>query len=107
MSRPAVVSPAATGRQEGDQRDRDDTWRPVTQMNDLLPNALPPDSALARRAAIVSCWLCGIRLHQHQMVPDGDSACPDIRWYCQDTRGCAERWTAAERQQRPARVREI
>lgn len=67
-------------------------------MSDLLPNTLPPDSALARRAAIVSCWLCGIRLHQNQMVPDGDSACRDIRWYCQDTRACSERWTSAPRQ---------
>lgn len=69
--------------------------------NTLLPNTLPPDSALARRAAIVSCWLCGIRLHQNQMVPDGDSACRDIRWYCQDTRTCTERWTSAPRQHPP------
>jgi hypothetical protein len=71
----------------------------VTQMNDPLRNALPSDSAFARRAAIVSCWLCGIQLHQNQMVPDGDSGCPDIRWYCQDTRACTERWPATRRQQ--------
>jgi len=41
----------------------------VTKMSDLLPTVLPPDSPLARRAALVSCWLCGIRLHQNQMVP--------------------------------------
>lgn len=69
-------------------------------MNDSLHNALPPDSAFARRSAIVSCWLCGISLHQNQMVPDGDSACHDIRWYCQDTRACSERWPSARRQQR-------
>ena len=35
-------------------------------------------------------------------MPDGDSACDDIRWYCQDTRACAERWTQARRQARAA-----
>jgi hypothetical protein len=35
-------------------------------------------------------------------MPDGDSACDDIRWYCQDTRACAERWTQAWRQARAA-----
>jgi hypothetical protein len=66
----------------------------VTKMSDLLPNDLPPDSPLIRRAAIVSCWLCGIRLHQNQMVPDGGIGCHDVRWYCQDSRSCTERWTA-------------
>jgi hypothetical protein len=56
----------------------------------------------ARRAAIVSCWLCGIRLQQYQMVPDGGHACGDIRWYCRDTRACTERWTTARRQARAA-----
>ena len=65
-------------------------------MSDLLPNVLPPGSPLARRAALVSCWLCGSRLHQNQMVPDGGSACPDLRWYCKDTRACTERWIAAQ-----------
>ena len=53
------------------------------------------ESIGARRAAIVSCWLCGIALHYSQMVPDGGSACLDIRWYCQDTWACTERWTSA------------
>jgi hypothetical protein len=52
----------------------------------------------ARRAAVVSCWLCGTRLHHSQMVPDGGSACDDIRWYCQDVRTCTERWATARRQ---------
>ena len=56
----------------------------------------------ARRAAVVSCWLCGIRLQQNQMVPDGGRACGDIRWYCRDTRACTERWTSARRQARAA-----
>ena len=43
--------------------------------------------AAARRAAVVSCWLCG-----------------DIRWYCKDTRACTERWISARRQARAARA---
>ncbi len=57
-----------------------------------------------RRAAVVSCWLCGIGLHYSQMVPDGGGACLDIRWYCQDTWACTERWTSARRQARAARA---
>jgi hypothetical protein len=71
-------------------------------MSDLLPNVLPPGSPLTRRAALVSCWLCGIRLHQNQMVPDGGHACSDLRWYCKDTRACTERWTSGQPQNRPA-----
>jgi hypothetical protein len=56
----------------------------------------------ARRPATVSCWMCGIRLQQNQMVPDGGSACGNIRWYCKDTRACTERWTSARRQARAA-----
>lgn len=57
-----------------------------------------PSSAVAfgaRQDAIVSCWLCGIHKHSRQMVPDGGSACADIRWYCQDARACTDRWTLA------------
>jgi hypothetical protein len=72
----------------------------VTNMSDLRPNALIPGSPLARRAAVVSCWLCGIRLHQNQMVPDGSGACPDIRWYCKDAEACTERWTSDQRHKR-------
>ena len=57
-----------------------------------------------RRAAVVSCWLCGIHLQQEQMVPDGGHACGDIRWYCRDTWACTERWTSARRQARAAGV---
>jgi hypothetical protein len=45
-------------------------------------------------ASFESCWMCGIRLPTSQMVPDGGHACPDLRWYCLDTRACTERWTA-------------
>ncbi len=72
----------------------------MTKMSDPLLSSLPPDSALVRRAAVVSCWLCGIRLHQNQMVPDGSDACQDVRWYCQDSRSCTERWISAQRGKR-------
>jgi hypothetical protein len=49
------------------------------------------DSAAA--PDVVPCWLCGTRLSQYQMLPDGGSACDDVRWYCRDTRACTERWT--------------
>src|SRR5215472_8155683 len=75
---------------------------PKDQMTDLLPNAPAPSSPLARRTAVVSCWLCGIRLHQNQMVPDGGDACPDLRWYCKDIQACTDRWSSAQRQKRAA-----
>ena len=59
-----------------------------------------PTGPAGRRATVVACWLCGIPLPQDQMMPDGGSACDDIRWYCRDTRACAERWTQAPRQAR-------
>lgn len=46
----------------------------------------------ARRAVIVSCWICGIRLQASKMVPDGGEWCDDIRWYCVDITGCTQRW---------------
>ena len=48
-----------------------------------------------RRAAVVSCWMCGICMHSDQMTPDGGSACEDVRWYCKDARACTQRWTAS------------
>ena len=41
-----------------------------------------------------TCWMCGVRLRVDHLVPDGGSACPDVRWYCRDTFGCTQRWTA-------------
>ena len=58
----------------------------------------------ARRAAVASCWMCGIHLQRAEMVPDGGDACGDVRWYCKDTRACTERWTSARRQARAAEV---
>ena len=48
----------------------------------------------AGQANVKSCWMCGIRLTADQMLPDGGSACHDLRWYCRDTRACTERWTS-------------
>src|SRR5690348_10949285 len=45
-------------------------------------------------APVRSCWMCGIRLPADQMMADGGSACPDLRWYCRDTWGCTRRWTS-------------
>ena len=58
----------------------------------------------AQQANAKSCWMCGIRLRADQMVPDGGSACHDLRWYCRDTRACTERW--ASRSARPAAIGE-
>jgi len=43
------------------------------------------------------CWICGIRLPTALMVPDGGSACADVRWYCRDMRACTGRWTITSR----------
>ena len=55
------------------------------------------DLARERHDRIERCWLCGIRLPIAQMIPDGGSACADVRWYCRDQRACAGRWAAASR----------
>jgi hypothetical protein len=52
-----------------------------------------------RTAGVQSCWMCGTRMPTSSMVADGGSACADVRWYCQDTRSCTERWTARREQQ--------
>lgn len=51
----------------------------------------------ARRAGVVSCWMCGIRLHSSKMLPDGGDWCDDIRWYCLDAEACTQRWTTSRR----------
>jgi hypothetical protein len=56
----------------------------------------------AEQANAKSCWMCGIRLPADQMVADGGSDCPDLRWYCRDTWACTERWTS--RPARPAAI---
>ena len=59
--------------------------------------------AQAGPGTVQACWLCGIRLPADHMVADGGSACADVRWSCQDKRGCTERWTA--RADRPGDTR--
>jgi hypothetical protein len=49
----------------------------------------------AGRADVVSCWMCGIRLHSSEMMPDGGDWCDDIRWYCRDAKACTQRWTTS------------
>jgi hypothetical protein len=56
----------------------------------------------AEQANAKSCWMCGIRLPADQMVADGGSDCPDLRWYCRDTWACTGRWTS--RSARPAAI---
>ena len=48
-----------------------------------------------RGHVVVSCWMCGMCLDASQMVPDGGSACDDVRWYCSDASACTERWTTS------------
>ena len=61
------------------------TWRP------------PGKGSGARWAGVVCCWMCGIRLHASEMMPDGGDWCEDIRWYCRDAEACTERWTTSHR----------
>ena len=64
-------------------------------MNKAHRPSAPSD--MARGDAVVSCWMCGICTHSSQMMPDGGSACDDIRWYCNDARACTQRWTTSHR----------
>lgn len=56
-----------------------------------------PDLARQRHDRVERCWLCGIRLPAAQLVPDGGSACADVRWYCRDLRACTGRWSIPSR----------
>jgi hypothetical protein len=81
----------------------------MTMPQERQPEPLPvrprperPDSPAAeqgegrvRPLEIAECSLCGITRALGLLVPDGGSACADIRWYCKDARSCTERWTAA------------
>jgi hypothetical protein len=57
--------------------------------------ALWPGDAHRRPLDVAQCTMCGIALPLGLLVPDGGSACDDIRWYCKYARGCTERWTTA------------
>jgi hypothetical protein len=58
----------------------------------------------ARRSATVACWLCGASLHKNQLMPDGGSACADVRWYCKDVQACTRRWNMHGRRMESAGV---
>ncbi len=65
------------------------------------PRLEPADSSVPwlgdahrRPLDVAQCSMCGIALPLGLLVPDGGSACADIRWYCKDARGCTERWTS-------------
>jgi len=64
-------------------------------VGETRPSAAAGSSA--RRAAVVSCWMCGIGLHASQLVCDGSPSCGDVRWYCKDLRVCTQRWRASRR----------
>ena len=57
----------------------------------------PGKGSGARRARVVSCWMCGTRLHSSKMMPDGGDWCDDTRWYCRDAKACTQRWTTSRR----------
>ena len=59
------------------------------------------DDNRLRPLDVAQCSLCGMTRPLDLLVPDGGSACADIRWYCKDAKSCTERWTAA-RPGRPA-----
>jgi hypothetical protein len=67
---------------------------PLSYRHERLSAAAAGEHLDSGRAAVQACWLCGIRLPTSQLVADGDPARGDVRWYCQDTRSCTERWTA-------------
>jgi hypothetical protein len=60
----------------------------------VMTNRQHPGLLGRESAQVRSCWMCGIRLPVGQMVADGGSACPDMRWYCRDIWGCTRRWTS-------------
>ena len=66
------------------------------------PDSSTPEQGEAgvRPLQIAECSLCGITRPLGLLVPDGGSACADIRWYCKDAKSCTERWTAARPQAR-------
>jgi hypothetical protein len=59
-----------------------------------MANRQPPSLFGGESTQVRSCWMCGIRLPVGQLVADGGTACPDVRWYCRDTWACTQRWTS-------------
>ena len=75
---------------------------PEPEQLPVSPRLDPADSPTAwsgdahrRPLDVAQCSMCGIALPLGLLVPDGGSACADVRWYCKDARSCTERWTTA------------
>ena len=75
---------------------------PVSQRPSRWPQAAVRDDDSQGELANAACVLCGIQLSIISLVPDGGSACADVRWYCRDITSCTERWTASMAQPAPA-----
>lgn len=56
-------------------------------------SATRPGDVHRRPLDVAQCSMCGIALPLGLLVPDGGSACADVRWYCKDARSCTDRWT--------------
>ena len=54
-----------------------------------------PNDGRLRPLAVAECTMCGVTRPLGLLVPDGSTACADIRWYCKDVKSCTERWTTA------------
>jgi hypothetical protein len=54
----------------------------------------PGDNRL-RPLEVAECSMCGVARPLGLLVPDGNPASTDIRWYCKDVKSCTERWTTA------------
>ena len=68
---------------------------PVSPRLDQADGPTPwPGDVHRRPLDVAQCSMCGIALPLGLLVPDGGSACADVRWYCKDARSCTERWTA-------------
>ena len=71
------------------------TARPAGLRGELvMANRQPPSLFGGESTQVRSCWMCGIRSPVGQLVADGGTACPDVRWYCRDTWACTQRWTS-------------
>jgi hypothetical protein len=56
---------------------------------------LAPGGNRLRPLDVGECSMCGIARPLGLLVPDGNPAGLDTRWYCKDVKSCTERWTSA------------
>jgi hypothetical protein len=90
MTLPEAEQPASAPEQQ----------LPARQVPAGLRLAQPQESRAGgarpvRPLDVAECALCGFTHPLGLMVPDGGSACADVKWYCKDTRSCTERWVMA------------